>query len=240
MRRKRLFGRGPIALPKMTIQSNWSWPLKVLWLALVLGLGGVVAIWAYDMGRGIAGFNPAESVAQLKEQIELVSKERDALSSVVNAAESKLNIERAAQKQLASQVKILESDNAKLKEDLAFFDSLLPADTGPGGISIRRLTVDMISPNQLRYRLLVMQGGKGANTFVGNLQLEVPVVDSGKNVMIVFPEAKSIELDKFKLSFKHYQRVEGLLTLPQGVVVKTVQARVLEKGQVRAQQAANL
>ena len=48
-------------------------------------------------------------------------------------------IERAAHKQLAAQVKALEAENARLKEDLAFFDSLLPAGTGSEGISIRRL-----------------------------------------------------------------------------------------------------
>jgi hypothetical protein len=58
--------------------------------------------------------------------------------------------------------------------------------------------------------------------------------------MMVFPEANSNEQDKFKLGFKHYQRVEGVLTLPEGALVKTVQARVLEKGQIRVQQAANL
>jgi hypothetical protein len=34
--------------------------------------------------------------------------------------------------------------------------------------------------------------------------------------------------------------VEGMLTLPQGVLIKAVQARILDKGQIRAQQSANL
>ena len=62
----------------------------------------------------------------------------------------------------------------------------------------------------------------------------------GKSVMITFPDLKPAELDKFKLSFKHYQRVEGVLTLPEGTVAKTVQARVLENGQIRTQLSVNL
>jgi hypothetical protein len=85
-----------------------------------------------------------------------------------------------------------------------------------------------------------MQGGKGVHDFIGNLQLVVTVVQAGKSAMIVFPGPTSTEPDKFKLAFKHYQRVEGILTLPEGVVMKAVQARILDKGQIRAQQSANL
>jgi hypothetical protein len=72
------------------------------------------------------------------------------------------------------------------------------------------------------------------------LQLTVNVVRDGKNAMIIFPDNKSGEADKFKLSFQHYQRLEGVLNLPEGSIVQTVQARILENGQVRAQQSAKL
>jgi hypothetical protein len=172
--------------------------------------------------------------------MEQLRDERDAFSATVNAAESQINIERAAQKQLVTQVKALEAENIKLKEDLAFFESLLPTDTGPQGISIRRLTADMVSPNQLRYRLLVMQGAKGNHDFSGNLQLIVTVEQGGKSSMMTFPDGKSSDAHNFRLAFRHYQRMEGILTLPEGVAMKAIQARILEKGQVRVQESANL
>lgn len=230
--------------PKMTIKSEMPWPLRAVYIAVVLGLGGAIALWTYDLGRSFTGFSSGASsdqVEKYKEQIEKVKAERDQYSSTVNAADSRLNIERSAQKQLAAQVKALESENIKLKEDLAFFESLLPADTGiQGGISIRRLKAEAVAPNQLRYRLLLMQGGKGEREFAGNLQLIVTVQQSGKSAMMTFPDANSSDVDKFKLGFKHYQRIEGILTLPDGVLMKSVQARILDKGAVRAQQTANL
>lgn len=210
---------------------------------IVLGLGGALALWVYDMGRGLTGGHTDDTrqqLAQYKEQLASLTTERDQLSATVNAAESKLNIERSAQKQLAAQVKTLESETTRLKEDLAFFESLLPNATGPQGIAIRRLKIDLVAPNQLRYRLLIMQGGKGDQQFVGNLQLAVTVLRDGKNAMMTFPEGNPAEQEKFKLGFRHYQRVEGVLTLPEGALAKLVQARVLEKGQVRAQVSANL
>jgi hypothetical protein len=236
--------RHSISAPKMTIKSDWPWPLKVAMAGIVLGLAAATAMWTYDLGRGFAGFQYGAGLSigqreDLQEKIDAIILERDRYSSLANAAESQLNIERSAQKQLAAQVKILESENAKLKEDLAFFESLLPADTG-SGISIRRLKIELIAPNQLRYRLLIMQGGKGGRDFIGELQFTATVVQEGKSAMIVFPQGNAGETNKLKLSFRHYQRVEGVLTLPEGAILKTIHARVLEKGQIRAQQSANL
>lgn len=227
----------------MAVRTQLPWPLRLAFGASIFALGVILAMWLFDLGQDLTSTDPDNARAQLsqyKNQVEKLSEERDRYSATVNAAESQLNIERSAQKQLAAQVKALESENIRLKEDLAFFESLLPTATGSQGVAIRRLKIDLINPNQIRYRLLIMQGGKGDREFVGNLQLAVTAMHGGKSAMMVFPEGISSELNKFKLGFKHYQRVEGVLTLPEGASVKQVQARVLEQGQIRAQQSVNL
>jgi hypothetical protein len=235
--------RKSVSSPKMTIKTPMSWPLRIACAAIVVGIGGMVALWTYDMGRGLTGETAddiKEQLAAYKTQVSELASERDRYSTTVNAAESQLNIERSAQKQLALQVKALEAENARLKEDVAFFDSLLPNASGPKGIAIRRLKVEQVGPNQLRYRLLVMQGGRGDRYFSGSLQLAVTTMQDGKNAMMVFPKEGSVDQGKFKLGFKHYQRIEGVLTLPEGMETKSVLARVLENGQVRTQLSTNL
>ncbi len=229
----------------MTVKSHLPWPVKLALICIVLGLSGALAMWAYELGRGITGQNrdvETQELAKLKEQLETLSAEHDQFSSTANSAESQLTIERSAVKQLAAQVRALEAENTKLKEDLAFFERLLPASTRARGLSIQQLKIENIGANQLKYRLLLMQGGKAEQQFVGNLQLAITVVQDGKSAMMIFPERKSVEQegDKYKLAFKHYQRVEGMLVLPEGAIATQVQVRVLEKGQIRAQQSANL
>jgi hypothetical protein len=233
-----------ISAPKMTVKSHYPWPLKALFLVLVLGFGGAVAMWIYDLGRDFTGHSPMVSkqqLADLNEKMNALTAERDRFSSTVNAAESRLNIEKAAQEQLGQQIKVLETQNAKLKEDLAFFEGLLPNATGSQGITIQRLTAELLTPTQLRYRMLIMQGGKGAN-FVGNVQLLVTATVAGKSTVLIFPGANATAAEKTasQLDFKYYQRVEAELTLPEGAVVKAIQAKVMEKGQMRAQQTSNL
>jgi hypothetical protein len=243
LRMKLWLRRMSVSAPRMTIKTQMPWYWRLAFAVVVVAVGGAGALWAYDTGRSLAGINPGatrQQVAALKDELEKLRTERDQYSTTVNSAESQLNIEKAAQKQLVTQVKALEAENTKLKEDLAFFESLLPAGTGPAGIAIRRLKAEITAPNQMHYRLLIMQGGKGAKDFSGNFQLVVTVIQNGKSAMMVFPDGKSNDADKFKLAFKQYQRVEGDLTLPEGVTMKAVQARVLQNGQIRAQQAATL
>lgn len=245
MKVKRLSRHRSPAVPKMTIKTHLRWPIKLALIIIVLGLSAAFAMWAYELGRGISGQNrdaEKQQLEALKERLETLSAEHDQFSSTAIAVESQLTMERSAAKQLAAQVRTLQAENNKLKEDLAFFESLLPASTGTGGISIQQLKIENIGPDQLKYRLLLMQGGKGTQQFVGNLQLAVTVEHDGKSSMIIFPERNVAEpeRDKFKLAFKHYQRVEGMLTVPEGAVARNVQVRVLEKGQIRAQESANL
>lgn len=235
--------RMSVSSPRVTIRTPWSWPARVFGAALIAVAGLVVALWVFDQGRAFTGLPADDTRQQLaiyKEQLARLTAERDQFSSTVNSAESELNIERSAQRQMINQVKALEAENARLKEDLAFYDSLLPSATGPNGIAIRRLKIDQIAPNQLRYRLLIMQGGKGDQLFSGTLQLAVTTLQDGKSAMMVFPEENDGEPGKFKLGFRHYQRIEGVLALPDGVSATLVTARVLEKGQVRAHTSANL
>lgn len=243
LRMKLWMRRMSISAPRMTIKTQMPWYWRLTLAIVVVVVGGAGALWTYDLGRSLAGINPGvtrKQVAELKDELEKLRAERDQYSTTVNSAESQLNIEKAAQKQLVTQVKTLESENTKLKEDLAFFESLLPADTRSLGVSIRRLKAEIVAPNQLRYRLLIMQGGKGVKDFSGNLQLVVTVIQGGKSAMMIFPDGKMNDGDKFKLAFKHYQRVEGVLTLPDGVIMKAVQARVFQNGQIRTQQATTL
>lgn len=236
--------RMSISAPKMTIRTQLPLPLRFLFWVVVLGVAGAVALWAYDMGRSFAGLGPSadrqmEALDTRAKQLEL---ERERLTSQLNAAASEINIERAAQKPLQDQIKSLEVENTKLKEDLSFFESLLPSNTGAKGISIQRLALELVNTNQVRYRILVTQGGgkRDKREFFGQLQLVVTVLQDGSSAMITFPKDRSADAEKYGFHFKHYQRLEGVLTLPPGVAIQSVQARILERGQVRAQQSASL
>jgi len=241
LRRKRWRQRWSVAAPRMTIRSHLPWPLRAVFIAIVLGLGGAVAMWTYDLGRTFSPFRHGptrEQVAQMQAQLQDVTEQRDHLQATVNASDSQRNIERALQVQLQQQVQTLEAENNKLQDDLAFYESLVPTD-GTKGVAIRRMQAGMSAPNQLSYHVLLMQGGKGEQDFVGNYQVVLTLLQGGKSVMMTFPN-KPAAADQYRLAFKHYQRVDGVLAVPDGATVKSVLVKILEKGAVQAQDSENL
>ncbi len=226
----------------MTVKTQRPWPWTLLLLVSAIGLGGAIAMWTYDLGREFTRIKrqPQIDIPAMQAQLQRLTAERDRFSTTVNSAESQLTIERAAKQQLATQMKGLEAENIKLKEDLTFFESLLPADTGTLDVAVRRLTIDPIGTNQLRYRMLLMQGGRGKTDFSGNFELALTTTQAGRNTVVLYPKATDSNRSTFKLQFRHYQRIEGILTFPEGAVARSLQVRIVEKGQMRAQASVNL
>src|SRR5690349_25043191 len=111
----------------------------------------------------LAGFRQSEAArahAKLMEQIKQRETENAELRTQVAAAERQMQIERATYGDLAKQVKSLTEENAGLREDLAFFQSLM-ASGGKEGVSINRFRVQPESlPGEYRYRLLLVQNGQ--------------------------------------------------------------------------------
>jgi hypothetical protein len=229
---RRKFG---ISAPRMSVQAHlpwyWRWLGILLLGALVVGVG-----WAtYDFGMEFAGFRQSEaarSLARLNEEIKRRDAELGELRSKVAAAERKLQIERATYGDLSRQMKALTDENAALREDLAFFQSLMPAgNKEAAAVSINRVRVQPEAvPGEYRYRLLLIQTGQRVKEFQGNVQLVLNLEqDERKFVLMVPPDAGRNEKE-YQLNFKFFQRVEGSFKVPSGAVVKSLQVRVFEIG----------
>lgn len=247
MKFKLLRRRLSISAPRMTIKTHIPWPLRALAAIVVLGISVALGLWAYDMGKRFTGLglDLKAEVEQLREQVQALTAERDRLAASSNNGDSRLNLERAMQEQLASQIKSLEMENGKLKDDLAFFENLSGGAAAPAGVSIKRFQVEPDTvPGQMRYRILLVQGGRSNKDFAGNLQLVLTLQQGGKAVMMTLPKPATAgsgpesetDLNPYQISFRFYKRIEGTFSIPADATLKQVQARILEHGAIRAQQ----
>jgi len=240
---KRMQLRFGISAPKMTVRTHLAWYWRWLGTMVMIAVSLALAAWMYDAGRRFAGFDRTElelEVSKLKDSLSDVKSEAARLRSIATASESRLKIEQAAQQQLAGQVKALEDENNRLREDLAFFDTLIPAERRGDKVSILGFKVGRdVLPGEYRYRLLVLQGGKRDRPFAGSLQLIIEVQRDGRNDMILMPNPADAGSAAFKLSFKYFHRVEGTFRVPAEVKVRAVQVRVMESGSGEARAVQN-
>lgn len=236
--------RWGIAAPKLTVRTHVAWHWRALGWVVLLSVSLALARWMYDAGRQFAGFDAvatSEELATLHGRIENLEREANDLRSTVSTAESRLQIERTSQAQLVKQLKTVEAENARMREDLAFFESLA-AGRAEDKVAVSRFRVESEPiPGEYRYRLLVTQGGKDRE-FQGRLQLVVTMRQGGRDVTLVLPDERAQDGAAYRVQFRRFFRVEGSFKVDPNATVRAVQVRVFEQGvaQPRATQNFSL
>ena len=224
-----------ISAPQMSVRAAIPWYFR--WLGL-LALALVVLFLArttYDFGKKFGGLDQpmaARETRQSGETNPTMAQELASARAQLAQSERQLQMERATYTDLVKQMKSLAGENATLKEDLAFFQTLMPSGGKEGGVAVNRFVVQNDAlPGEYRYRLLLTQTGQRTKDFVGSLQFVANLQQpDGRKVVMTLP-AESDKADKaFKLNFRFYQRIEGTFHVEAGTVVKSVQVRVFENG----------
>ena len=233
---RRWRGRFGISAPRVAVRTHLPWHWRALAAVAILAISLALAGWVYDAGRRFAGFDRSateEELGSLRAKSAELTREVSRLRSYADASESKLQIELTAQQQLTRQVKALEDENVKLKEDLSVFENLAQADGPEGNPSINGLRVEA-DADQYRYRMLVaMRGGKKDPEFSGSLQLVVTLQQDGKSAIIVLPTLGDPAANKYIINFKHFRRIEGTFKIPVGARLKSVEVRLLQNGELK-------
>ena len=225
-----------IAAPKVSVRTHVPWYLRWLGIAVMLAFSAALALWMYDAGRRFAGFDRSEVEQELsaaRSELGTTRDELERLRAIANAADSKVSIERTAQQKLAQQARGLEQENARLREELAIFESMLSADTASAApLSVLRFKVEPdVLPGEYRYRVLLLASGpRRGKEFQGRLELVVSLTEDGRSDMIMVPGQGQADNAAFRLGFKHFQRVDGTFRVNPKAKVASVQVRVYETG----------
>jgi hypothetical protein len=242
MRLRLFLRRLTVSAPRMAVRSALPWPLRWLALAIVFGFCAAIGLWAFEFGKDIAGIDVGVKQELQQTQAELVAlrgahaglKEAlDKAQLIANTADTLLTTQKMAQEKLVAQNKQLEAVNQSLRDDLGFFETLIPAPS-VGGIAIRGLQAEIRNGHEIRWQVLVMQALKNAPEFNGRLELSFTGVQNGKPWQATLPGGAQA----FKL--KQYGRFEGVLALPAQTVLKGVSVKVLEGSVIKAVQSIKL
>lgn len=228
----------------MTVRSQLPLGVRLVvgLVAAAVAIAIGVALSRTDVARAALG-HPDARVDRLLDENRALRDERDRLLESGNTADSRRAMEGATIRELGEQIARLEADNARLKEDVAFFEAATadrsPATTKDAGIAIRRLQVIQDrAAHTARYRILLTQDSKANRDFAGTLQFALTVQQGARTVGIVVPDdaGRAPGDVAYAVDFRSYKRIDGSFAWPADAVLRSVQARILERGAVRAQQ----
>ena len=241
---RRLRSNFGIGSSRMAIRSQMAWYWRwLLTLLLMVAVGGVVW-WLVQNSYRITGFSQEEARTQLgtltAENLQM-KQELDAARGTLVERDRQLQIEKAAQSDLARTFAQLQEENASLKEDLGFLRRHMSSGATPEGIGVSDLKVERDgAKNGYRYRMLLIQGGQRKQDFKGRVQITARVTQGTTASTLNFPEADPGDAGAFE--FRFYHKVEGRFAIPEGAVLKSVEVRVLAVpgGQVKLSRTINM
>ena len=242
MRLRLLLRRLTVSAPRMAVRSALPWTLRWVVLAVVFGFCAAIGLWAFEFGKDIAGLDSGtkkelqqarSSLEVLRGQVVTLTAERDKAQSIANTVDTVLTAEKVAQEGLTAQNRQLEADNQRLRDDLGFFEKLIPT-AGAEVIAIRGLQAEVRNGREILWQVLVIQALKNPPEFSGRLELSFTGVLNGKPWTATLPGGGQ----PFKL--KQYGRIEGVFELPPQAVIQGVTAKVLEGAVTKAVQSIKL
>jgi cell division protein FtsB len=225
-------------LPEVRRSSRLAFVYGLLLGLSVLAICIGFAMWG-PKDNFVQHIFSTQEVAELNEQLAALELQTSRLQEEVERTNELAKLDKEARSKLNLLIANLESENAKLKEDLAFFEGFMPGSL-QGAISLKRLQVTKDTvPDQYRYKALVIQGSQRPEVKL-NVQVLIKVLDKDTSSVIVLPSADAIDDPQFNIKLTRFSRVSGVFSLPQGSKLQSVEMRILDSGAIRAQSTIKL
>lgn len=228
-----------ISAPVMVVKAYVPWYKRLLFFAIGLLLVALLTYGAYEAGKGtrtsetdngnVATSDPA--LEQILEASNCLKKYNETLCTQIADLVRQLQISNATRVDLAKQVKTLDEENERLREDLSLFQRLISGndETTDSELVIHRFSLEPGPiPGEYLYTLLLAQGGKRLKNFVGNLEFAVELNQDGEKKLISLVDENASK--GFPVDFRYYHRLEKSFQVPANTVVESLQVRIFENG----------
>jgi len=198
--------------------------LITLLVIVVIGLGYL----SYDYGHSRAdydydGLEDQNSVLQQKieQLVSDIEKTRDEL--VANQSSSE--IDKLAYKEVDSSLRGLQSEILELKEEVAFYRSIVAPRESARGLRIQRFNVAQAGKG-FRYKLVLTQVIKNSRITRGKVMMQVEGVRNGKSVKLNLTSLSAKGQTQLDFRFKYFQSFEGDLIMPKDFTPSRVHVKV--------------
>lgn len=213
---KKHFG---ISAAQVAVRPALPWYWRALQVLALLATGVAMGAWVF----AVSLFNPFD-VQQVQHHDDV-----QALQTRTVQLESKLQVSLAAQSNLAKEMAGLQDENMRLKEESAFYKSIL-SESGASGVP-KMHSVKLSKggrAGEYQYQILLVQSGRHDKMVQGAVQLVLNGTQDGKSfAQHVEPSGQR---NGIKVNFKYYQRIEGTFSVPAQTIAQNLQVQYLPTG----------
>jgi len=223
--------RQRVTAPKI-VQEKETWKL---WLKLIVLVVIIlfIGLYAFDSGREQAGFDISKAQAergQSKKRINALIGEIDELTKQLAVLERTAQIDKKSVELITQDLATLSEENARLKNEVAFFEGIVAPETQEKGMHVQSFKIDPTdTPRKYSYRIILTRFGKHKRASEGVVKVRVKgLLNGDEKTLQIRPKGKKSVGHAYK--FKYFKRVAGEIVLPKGFKPDFVDIIVDPKG----------
>lgn len=216
--------------PQLVVREHAPWKQYVLFasLMIVAVLGGY---FLYQYGLSRAGHDFSTLIEErdslrkvIKERNDELASQRDQTVALVRSSE----IDKQSYKEVEESLRTLQSEILELKEEVAFYRSIVAPRESAKGLRIQRFKIEPNTKQKsFRYKLVLTQVMNQTNMTRGDIEFSIEGLQEGKPRLLALQEVEAGKQDKIAFRFKYFQNFEGDIVLPKGFVPSRVLLKVL-------------
>lgn len=218
--------------PNFIIQKRQPWRRTVAMVAagIAIGAGGY---YLSEHNQETRDQQVARLEMQRKSMLrenQQLSEENDDLKARVAILERSKQIDSKAYADLDIYLKQLQGEILELREEVAFYRGIVSSNETKGVLIHTFIVEREGSTDAYRYSLVLTRNMRNDRLVTGTVNLSVSGEMHGDLKQLSLKEVSDSDSPELKFRFKHFQRLEGRMTLPKGFVPHRVYVKVQTRG----------
>ncbi len=215
------------------VKTHKPWRKIVVIVVLVLAVAG--GGWGfYDYGRYKGGYDSnraAQQMQQLRTRLGQLASENQRLQRQAAVLQQGNRVDQYAYKDVSQSLKGLQDEVYELKEEVAFYRTILEPGKSSKGLRVQSLKMEGIGQqNQYRYKLVLTQVLSKADPVNGAVQVRIYGIQNGAQGSLSWADLTAEGTKELHFHFKYFQKLEGVISLPVGFKPTRIAVRVIPSG----------
>ena len=191
---------------------------RALGIATTAVLGAALLYGAFEVGRYDAGFRVVDSVRgalAASARIRALESENSRQREQLAAADVARRVDREGYKQVERSLGDMQSQIARLTQDLSFYRGLVQPDSLVH-VKIQQMQIVPEAGGRYHLKFVLIQTGKPDNIVAGNAALSIDGLERGKPASVSLAQISSNRHSTLAYSFRYFQDYDEPVQLPQG------------------------
>ena len=205
---------------------------RALLIAAAVLLGLFVLYLAFELGRYDAGFRVIDSVRgalSTSVRIRALEAENARQRTLLEAADVARRVDREGYKQVERSLGDMQSQIARLNQDLSFYRGLVQPDSLVH-VKVQQMQIvpetGANAAGRYRLKFVLMQTGKPENNVFGTTALAVDGILGGKPINLTFAQVSLNRRVSLTYSFRYFEDFDEPIQLPQGFEPTRVETEI--------------